>query len=74
MALISSSQIFIARIAALPLAASPPVNAMPVPILIGSAARAGNAALAMPNSSAAADSSDSFRRLRHVFFICVLPF
>ncbi len=41
MALVSSSQIFIASKAALPLAASPPVNPMPKPIWIGSAARAG---------------------------------
>src|SRR5262252_176595 len=40
----SSSQIFIARSADLPLADSPPVSAMPKPILIGSAVRAGAAA------------------------------
>jgi len=42
-ALVSSSQIFIANNAALPLAARPPVNPMPNPILIGSTARAGRA-------------------------------
>src|SRR5215469_7927978 len=40
-ALVSSSQIFIANNAALPLAARPPVNPMPNPILIGSTARVG---------------------------------
>src|SRR5215472_10826520 len=49
-ALMSSSQIFIARSADLPLADSPPVSAMPKPILIGSAVRAG-AATAMAASA-----------------------
>src|SRR6266478_7548111 len=41
--LTSSFQIWMARSAGLPLAESPPVSAMPKPILIGSAARAVNA-------------------------------
>src|SRR5690348_12594208 len=70
LAFVSSSQIFIARIAALPLAASPPVKAMPVPILIGSAACAGGKTAA-PNNSAVANSRN-FRRLWPIF-IDVLP-
>ena len=41
--LMSSFQIWMASSAGLPLAESPPVRAMPKPILIGSAARATNA-------------------------------
>src|SRR6185437_10584641 len=52
LALMSSSQIFMATSADLPLAARPPVSAMPKPILIGSAAWASRAA--PPATSAAA--------------------
>src|SRR5579859_740618 len=64
LALTSSSQICIANSDILPLAASGPVSAMPSPILIGSAAVAGVAAVS--SKAAAAASQLTLLRLNHV--------
>src|SRR6516225_2893557 len=71
-ALVSSSQIFIASNAALPLAARPPVNPMPKPILIGSTARAG-AVTGPPSARPAKRPGNTVIVLRRLGMVSLLP-